>query len=267
MQLTPFTYVLEANKFALKNFENLIRLCLFAAVIGTIFAVLDFGNSSLIAPDSLSTSNNNIIVMEQLTVDLFIVLIVNFILSIMFSVPYIQYAYQKQQQPDLQIRPTLQMSMHWNPYKTAYLKASISVLLITVLVLFPTVILLNFVNIPPLFMVVIIILEIIFLLRLHLAMSAAALGDDASIKRIWHMTKPHTMAFVILIITYLASAVVWGLAISILSKPFLNLGMLWSDIMGHFIQIIISYAMTLVLAHSFMTLYTKISTTPNLKIV
>lgn len=259
MQLTPFTYVWQANVFAVRNFENLIRLCLFAAGIGTVFAVLDFGNNGTINPAQG--------IKDMITLDLFITLVVNFILSVMFSVPYIQYAYQKQQQPDLQIRPTLQMSMRWNPYKTAYLKASITVLLITIATIAPTVILLDFVGVPPLFMAVAVILEVIFLLRLQIAMTAAALGDDTSIKRIWHITKPHTMAFVLLIIAYIASAMVWSIAISIFSVPFLNLGVLWADIVGHFIQILISYAMTLVLAHSFMTLYTNISTKPNLKVL
>ncbi len=250
MQVTPFKYVIDAHVFAVKNFENIVRLCLLAGVIGTVSTVLDFGTPPLLDAQGNFTA--------VLTWDLAVTVVVNFILSVMFTVPYIQYAHTKSQRPTAHIRPHIQMSLGWNKYKTAYLIASLKVFAMWFALIVLVIVADAVLSVPPLVSITVFLIAIAFILRLYVITTAAALGDSSDIKAIWHITQTHTGKFMILIVCNVFFMITWGVVISILSTPFLTVDTWWAEVVGTFIQIMLTYAMTLAIAHSFLLLYTAI---------
>ncbi len=251
MNITPFKYVIDAHVFALKNFENIVRLCLVAAVINTTFTVFDFGTPPL---DTLN-GGQDMGISAWLSWDVAIALVVGFILGIMFAVPYIQYAHAKINTPDSPIRPHIYMSVTWNTYKTAYLYASLKVFAIAFGIGIILFLIGAFLSIPYWITAVVFLIAMAFILRLQCMPIAAALGQDAQIQTIWHYTQNYTVTFVVLMIYNILFSIIWGGVIILLGTAFFAVDMLWADIVGDFITTLLSYAMTLALTHSFLFLY------------
>ncbi len=259
MRITPFKYALDANIFVLKNFDNVVRLVLVYTLISTLLYVTDATNID----QKLHLGLDDII-----NVQFVLALLAQQFLFIMYIVPYIQYAYAKHQNPNTDARPSVQMSVSWNTYKSAYFIATLKIIFWTIIafvVLFmPLLIFVFFDPMTSVFRIIIavicvgtiLIFSLITALRLQMAAIAAALGQDARITYAWEITKEHKGKLFLLLVSNVIFVLLWYGASELVSLPFATADSLWANIFGTFIEFLVVCIGTITATHSMMLFFT-----------
>lgn len=191
MHLTPFTYITDAFQFVYKHFESTLKITLIPILLTVALELAGF-------PTELD---------EGFTI---FGIIATFLINIMFMTSYIQFVYsQKVHEPPM--RANIFLPISWDTYKTTYLIKSITVSgaiigfgllcgLVTYIISFANIALLT-----TLGAVISIVLIIRFSLHFIVFLVPAAIGEKATLKDHWHLTKNHIVSIFLMMI-YMALA-------------------------------------------------------------